>query len=403
MRLISPVPASLTVNAIFIILLLPITTGCSGGSDTVQATPTDDPDTNNTNDVDDVVATTIVKDGTAVETAALVSLGEKLFNDTSLSTPAGQGCVSCHDPTTGFTDPDSADPTSLGADGISIGTRNSPTASYAAHIPDSRTITRDDTLQEVRIGGQFLDGRAESLEAQAKAPFLNPAEMNNSSKSEVIDKIKTAPYAADFTALFGDTVLDDVDRAYDYIADAIAAFERTDLFSPFSSKFDQVAAGNAMFTMSEANGKLLFEGKGQCSVCHQTPGAGKQVFSNFEYFNIGVPANSELETDLGGAVNDAGLGATDIGTSRDDDGKFRTPNLRNVAITPPYMHNGVFTTLTEVVEFYNTRDDGFFAPPEIAVNVFEPENAAPDMGNLGLTAQEIADIVAFMETLTDQP
>ncbi len=374
----------------FSLLLL---SGCSDSS-----TPTD---TNNTTDDDTVttVETTTVKDGAVVETAALVSLGEKLYNDTDLSSPAGQSCASCHTPAVGFDDPDSGDATSLGADGTSIGNRNSPTASYAAHIPDTQTILRappgGGPAIAVLIGGQFLDGRAESLEEQAKGPFLNPGEMANASEADVIATIKLATYAADFEALFGASILDDVDASYDYIADAIAAFERTTLFSPFTSKFDQVQDGSAVFTLAETRGQNLFNGRAQCDTCHTTGNGEPQVFSDFEYKNIGVPANTTLDADLGAPANDMGLGG-ETGDAQDN-GKFRTSNLRNIAITAPYMHNGVFTSLQEVIEFYNTRD---ITPvtPEINQNVDDGGN----IGELGLSAGEIQDLIAFLETLTDQ-
>lgn len=377
-----------------LILCLLIISGCSE-QNSDGAVITDAPTTITETTINE--ETTTVKDGSVVNTAALESLGEQLYNDTSLSVPAGQSCASCHTPSVGFDDPDSGDATSLGADGSSIGNRNSPTASYAAFIPDSQIVSRPAPgggTALVLIGGQFLDGSAESLEEQAKGPFLNPVEMANASKADVIDKIKVASYAEEFEALFGANILDDVDASYDYIADAIAAFERTDFFSPFTSKFDQVQVGAAVFTTAEARGQALFNGKAQCDRCH-TPNGNPQVFSDFEFKNIGVPANSELITTLGSFI-DNGLG--DVTGDAVDNGKFRTPNLRNIAITAPYMHNGVFTTLTEVIEFYNVRDTTFPDAPEVNQNI---DNGGR-IGELGLTANEIQDLVSFLETLTDQ-
>ncbi|MCK4834797.1 MAG: cytochrome-c peroxidase [Gammaproteobacteria bacterium] len=385
--------ATLFVSAFICSIIL--LSGCSDSSSDetplTDTTPNNEPIT---------IDTTTVKDGTVVETAALVSLGEKLYNDTSLSDPAGQACASCHTPAVGFDDPDSADATSLGADNASIGNRNSPTASYAAHIPDSHTILRTPVgggvAFPVLIGGLFLDGRAESLEEQAKMPFLNPVEMANANESAVIDSIKLAVYAGDFETLFGTNILDDVNVSYAYVADAIAAFERSTFFSPFTAKFDQVQNGNAVFTQAENRGQNLFNGKAQCDTCHTTPNGDPQVFSNFEYKNIGVPANNTLDIALGAPANDPGLGG-DTGIAQDN-GKFRTSNLRNIDITAPYMHNGVFTTLVEVVEFYNTRDSGFPDAPEVPQNM-DDEGA---IGELNLTAGEVQDLVAFLKTLTDQ-
>ncbi|TQV74972.1 cytochrome-c peroxidase [Aliikangiella marina] len=359
----------------------------------VENPPEDD------NDPDE--PTTTLVDGTIVNTAALVSLGEQLYNDTNLSTPAGQSCASCHSLSAGFADPNTQNPTSLGADGISFGGRNSPTASYAAHIPAPQIVMRTPpnggNANAVRIGGLFWDGRAESLEEQAKGPFLNPVEMGNSDESEVIAKLRNAAYAGEFEALFGNNILDDVDRSYDYIADAIAAFERTDVFSPFSSKFDQVQNGTASFTAAEQRGENLFNGRAQCDRCHSSDADQPQMFSNFEYENIGVPSNPLLPAVMSDpSFVDNGLG--DITGNNRDNGRFRTSSLRNVAITPPYMHNGVFNTLREVIDFYNTRDTSFNQLPEVAENVDQGGN----IGELGLNENEINDLIAFLETLTDQ-
>ncbi len=353
-----------------------------------------------TTTTDTTAATTTTTTTTDTTTVTLASLGEKLFFDTSLSVPAGQSCASCHTPSAGFADPDSGSPTSLGADSTSVGNRNSPTASYAAHIPNSQIVTRGAPgggTRTVLIGGQFLDGRAESLEEQAKAPFLNPVEMANASEAEVIDKIKLADYASDFETLFGVGILDDIDASYDHVADAIAAFERTSVFSPFTSKFDQVAAGTTTFTAAEARGRQLFNGRAQCDTCHASPNNSEEVFSDFEFKNIGVPRNGTLLNILSDSgFIDNGLGG-ETGSNADN-GKFRTPNLRNIANTAPYMHNGVFNTLTEVVNFYNTRDTTFPDAPEVNQNV----DQGGRIGELGLNANDIDDIVSFLGTLTDQ-
>lgn len=339
---------------------------------------------------------TTVHDGTQVLSSALISLGQSIYNDTNLSEPAGQSCASCHTPTiaAGFDDPDSNQPTSLGANGSSFGTRNSPTTSYVAHIPPGQTILRviGGVIRPIQFGGQFLDGRASTLEEQAKAPFLNPDEMAIPSSLELIQKIQQASYAGDFEALFGIGVLDNTELSFNYITDAIAAFERTDLFSPFSSRFDQ---GN--LTASEARGQRLFNGRAICDTCHQSPSGFREVFSDFEFRNIGVPRNLTLLSNIGNQnFIDRGLGG--VTNNPLDDGRFRTPTLRNIANTAPYMHNGVFNTLTEVVQFYNTRDTSFTQPPEISRNL----NQGRNIGELRLNARDVQDIVAFLETLTDQ-
>lgn len=331
----------------------------------------------------------------------LAVLGQKIFEDTNLSESAGVSCATCHDASFGFAEPDFGEPTSLGA---GIGTRNAQTASYAAHIPQRQIIADgSNTL----IGGQFWDGRASTLEDQAKQPFTNPLEMANVDDAAVITKLKAAAlaggYEVDFNVIFS-TVLADVDvlvpeqvdAAMNQVVEAIAAFQRTKRFTKFNSVFDDVKAGSAVFSASAARGELVFNGKGDCSRCHFTPtDRGEQVFSNFEYFNIGVPANADLLLDLlDPEFIDNGLGGVDGGVSTDN-GKFRVPSLRNIADTAPYMHNGVFTSLVDVIDFYNGELGG---APEVNANL--------DSGGQyiigGMTIQDKADLKAFLETLSDR-
>lgn len=337
--------------------------------------------------------------GTAISSAiSLQGLGESLYFDENLSNPPGQSCASCHLPTAGFADPDSHFPTSEGIITGRFGNRNSPTAGYAAYIPDFHFDADDNQF----VGGQFLDGRAANLEEQAQGPFLNALEMNNADMAEVVGKIRSASYADDFEAVFGTGALENVDTAYVQISEAIAAFERTAVFSPFTSKFDAMQNNTAIFTIAEQNGQNLFNGKAQCARCHSTS-SGEQVFSNFTYRNIGIPANPNnpflyldvslnpdgtdyVDTGLGGVIDDAR-----------SIGRFRIPTLRNINETAPYMHNGVFNTLEEVIDFYNRRDvDGITA--EVDQNV----NDAANIGELGLSDSEIQDLVAFLLTLSDQ-
>jgi cytochrome c peroxidase len=354
--------------------------GCGGSSSTNAATTT--------------AAATI-------DTSARAVLGEKLYFDTNLSNPPGQSCASCHLPTAGFADPDSDQPTSEGAIAGRFGNRNSPTASYANQIPEFSFVVGG-AGDGHYVGGQFLDGRASTLELQALAPFLNILEMNMDSEAAVIDQIKLATYATEFETVFGTAALDDSAAAYQQVSQAIAAFERTAVFSPFNSKFDAVQNGTDVFTVSEQNGRALFNGQGDCARCHRTGDGNTEVFSNFEYSNIGTPANPNnpflaLESSLnpdGASFVDLGLGATV--NEAGENGKFRTPTLRNVNLTAPYMHNGVFTTLTEVVDFYNRRDVDSIVP-----GVNQNVDNGGNIGELNLTPGEVQDLVSFMQTLSD--
>ena len=226
--------------------------------------------------------------------------------------------------------------------------------------------------------------------------------MGNASASEVINKVAQSTYATEFELLFGDDILLDSDRAYNYLADAIAAFERTAIFSPFSSKFDQVQAGTASFTNAERQGQTVFNNKGDCQRCHGTNAAGAntnnpEIFSDFSYKNIGVPSNPLLPAFIEDPLFiDLGLGAQS-GNDRNN-GQFRVSTLRNIANTAPYMHNGVFTTLREVINFYNTRDTSFTEVPEVSQNL----DQGGRIGELNLTENEIDNLIAFLETLSDE-
>ena len=308
--------------------------------------------------------TTRLIDGKIVNTQQLVDLGSLLYHDSNLSNPIGQSCASCHDINNGFTDPNSANPSSVGADQQSFGIRNSPTTSYSAFIPPQRLVQTQRRTQRL-IGGLFVDGRVQSLEEQAKMPFLNPNEMGNTSVQEVVAKISESTYASDFEFLFGEGILLNPEQAYNYIVDAIAAFERSDILSPFSSKFDRVQAGTISFTAAEERGLNIFNTKGQCQVCHTM---NRSMFTNFTYRNIGVPSNPQLLAIINAPdFIDIGLGS--ITQNPLNDGQFRVPTLRNIAKTSPYIHNGIFTTLREVIEFYNTRVTTFSLQTEVNRNV----------------------------------
>ena len=336
-------------------------------------------------------------DDAAINTiSSIQALGQKLYFDENLSSPVGQSCASCHLPAVGFADPDSHFPVSEGVVSGRFGNRNSPTASYAASIP----VFQFDAGLNRFLGGQFLDGRANTLEEQAQGPFLNPLEMNNT-KQGVIEAVRVSGYASDFEAVFGQGSLDDVDIAYENIARAIAEFERTELFSPFNSKFDAVQANADVFTPAEQRGLDLFNTKADCGRCHRTNNP-RPVLTDFTYHNLGVQANinnpfynldSSLNPD-GEAFIDLGLGAV-LNDAREN-GKFRVPTLRNIAVTAPYMHSGVFDTLQEVIDFYNTRDTN---PEQLPAEV--EENKDRRIGDLNLTQSEIDDLIAFLNTLTD--
>ncbi|MBI4776360.1 MAG: c-type cytochrome [Deltaproteobacteria bacterium] len=359
--------------------------------------------------------------GNVVVSGDIVTLGEEIFFDKNLSRPAGQSCASCHDPGVGFADPDTDLPVSKGAVRTRFGNRNAQTIAYAMFCPPRYY---DDINLTVAIpegqykGGLFWDGRASTLEAQAKQPFLNPLEMHNCDKTMVVQSVHRSRYAALFKNIFGRSVFNSVDFAYECISQALAAYMRSPEVSPFTSKYDYVKRGMAAFTDSESRGYQLFQpmGKGHCANCHEE--GTMKLFTNFGHQNLGTPRNPDLPYyNLPRSLNpdgvnyiDRGLGDSlrSAGYSEEEasmeDGKFKIPCLRNCAVTPPYTHNGYHQTLREVIVFNNTRDlpDANWPESEVAENVHRHPMAMPGtLGRLGLTDQEIDDLVAFLQTLTD--
>jgi len=343
--------------------------------------------------------------------ASMRSVGKKLFFDEDLSSNGDQSCASCHDPAAGFADPSvtAAAPVSEGSVPGRFGNRNAPTAAYTSLIPQfapQMTQTVDLTVSNFQ-GGQFLDGRASTLVEQAKAPFLNTVEMNNADKAEVVSKVQNASYADDFIEVFGANAFNDVDQAYDNIAAAIAVFETSSEMNPFTSKFDAIMAGNASFTASEQRGFDLFKGPvAKCGNCHtvDTPAAGS-LFTDFNYYNIAIPVNTDNPAYVtNNSFRDGGLGDSPVITvpveQVAEQGKFRTPTLRNVELTAPYMHNGVHSTLDEVIQHYDIDVANLFITPEVNANIANELDPGGFTG-LGLQPQDYTDLEAFMLTLTD--
>jgi len=337
------------------------------------------------------------------------SVGKKIFFDEDLSSNGNQSCGSCHDPAAGFADPNvlATSPVSEGSVPGQFGNRNAPTAAYASLIPPFAALmtqTVDLTVSNFH-GGQFLDGRASTLADQAKAPFLNPVEMNNADKATVVTKVQNSSYADEFIEVFGANAFANVDQAYDNIAAAIAAFETSSEVNPFTSKFDAVMAGNASFNMSEQRGFDLFTGTAaKCGNCHtvNSPDATGSLFTDFNYYNIATPANpgnpANPFTDIG--LGDNMLIANPV-TRAAEQGKFRTPTLRNVELTAPYMHNGAFATLNEVIQHYDLgATEGLFFRAEVENDIALELNYRLDLP-LGLSVQDYTDIENFMLTLTD--
>ena len=314
----------------------------------------------------------------------LAALGGKIFLDTSLSNPPGQGCVSCHSPKDAFADPRRISP---GAVKGRVGRRNAPSLMYAALIPSQRLEdTYDDNgeLEYIVEGGLFLDGRAHDLLDQVRHPFFDKNEMNIAGAKELAGKFRDGDYAKEFEDLTDKEINEKT-------FEALVAFLREPMFRPFNARIDEYWAGDKKaLSLSEKRGLDVFQTSGGCSTCHLTGVASwpKPLLTDSGFDNLGAPAIGEI---------DPGLGA--ITGKAEELGKFKVPSLRNVALTAPYLHNGSIKTLKEVIELYNKRD---LEPERWGVTNYPRTVNHEDMGDLGLTDQEVDDLVALLAAFTDQ-
>ena len=277
-----------------------------------------------------------------------IALGRFLYYDKRLSKDASIACASCHNPFHGFTDPAR---TSSGV-GFKLGARNSPTV-----------------INRLFSAEQFWDGRAPDLEAQSHGPLTNPVEMAMGSNDEVVARVQAvAGYKPLFAKAFGDETID-----LDRIGKAIAAFERTVVSG--NSAYDRYQAGDKdAMSASAVRGMALFNGKANCKACH----TGFN-FTDETYQDIGVGMDKPKPD----------AGRFDVTKKDEDRGKFKTPTLRNVAQTAPYMHDGSEETLAAVIDFY---DRGGIANP----------NLSKEIKPLHLSAQEKQDLAAFLQALTGE-
>jgi cytochrome c peroxidase len=351
------------------------------------------------------------------------ALGEKIFNDASLSASGKQSCASCHDPAHAHGPANDLSVQLGGAKGDVPGFRAAPSLRYMGSTPAFH-FEADGTP----VGGFDRDGRAQTLQEQAERPFLAPHEMANATKADVVESLKKAAYASEFRAAFGAAIFDNPEQAFSRIVFALQQFEREDpRFQPFDSKYDQFLAGKAMLSDAELRGLALFNNpaKGNCLACHPSArgvDGSAPLFTDFSYDNLGVPRNMRIAATADPAYFDLGLcgpDRSDLTARRDLCGAFKVPTLRNVATRKAFFHNGAFTNLTDVVRFYVRRDtnpeewypvgpDGVVQkfndlPSELRKNVNTsegPYNRQPGMAP-ALTEAEIADLVQFLGTLTD--
>jgi cytochrome c peroxidase len=292
-------------------------------------------------------------------TAETIALGRRLFYDKRLSKDNTLACASCHEPNAYFTDDRQV---SKGVGG-QLGVRNAPTLLNVAYQPF-----------------QFWDGRALTLEDQAASPMINPVEMNQAHKVSVSKLRRDPVYHSMFRAAFGteDVTLSRIEKA-------LASFERTLLSG--DSAFDRFQYGGQKdaLTPQQVRGLAVFinPAKGNCAACH-TINAQYALFTDGKFHNLGEGVEEDGVTfkDLGRYHQ------TGIETDR---GAFKTPTLRNVAKTAPYMHDGSLKTLKEVVDFYAGQGNS-------------NPNLDKEIQSIHLTGQDREDLVAFLNSLTgDMP
>jgi cytochrome c peroxidase len=297
----------------------------------------------------------------ALDYKAQIQLGKQLFYDARLSKNKKISCATCHKPELAFTDGLTV---ARGLNGKTL-KRNTPTL---LHVADLYSF--------------FWDGRASSLEAQVLEVIQNPDEMGMK-LDDLVNRLNQIPgYTAQFMNIYGTRV------TVRGITRSIAAYERTLMTQP--SPFDKYLSGDKTAISPPAQkGLEIFQSKANCALCHHG-----FIFTDSEFHNIGVPSLSEQNSSRlfsrgkqRKLPKDDDIGRYKLTKRREDMGSFKTPTLRNITQTAPYMHNGVFKTLEEVIEFYDKGG-------------VKNTNLDMQMKALGLTAQEKFHLIEFLKTLT---
>ena len=391
--------------------------------------------------------------------SAMAQLGLQIFYDASLSSSGALSCASCHSPEHHYGPPKDG-PVMLGGASLSRqGARAVPSLTYLERQPNfsiGPEQTDDDNMvplaqmaalgqQSARAkktasgtagsavnivpqGGLFWDGRADTLQDQALFPLLDPNEMDGGSLETVADKLRHAPYTERFAGLFGAGVFSNSKLLVSEAMFAVARYQFEDLsFHPYTSKFDYWLEGRAQLSESELRGLKLFNDpdKANCGGCHlssPTRDGLPPLFTDHQYEALGAPRNAQLTQNGDPAHFDLGICGpqrTDIADQTQYCGMFQTPTLRNTATRRAFFHNGVFSNLQQVLDFYNFRDtnpgkvypqaadgsvrkyDDLPAKYHANVDVSDPPFDRQSGETPAMTAQDEADIIAFLNTLTD--
>ncbi|WP_323046598.1 cytochrome-c peroxidase [Paraburkholderia sp.] len=372
-------------------------------------------------------------------------LGQTIFFDKTLSGNKNMSCASCHDPAYAYGPPNSL-AVQLGSDPSQSGVRAVPSLRYKAMTPpyDDNAANPDGVTQNAPGGGFMLDGRATTLATQPALPLLNPIEMNNSSPDAVVKAVQSGPYATLFQQVYGQGVFTNTTTAFTDIGDALQQFQIEEpSFATYSSKFD-LYIGNKIggtLTAAETRGLQLFNdttnGAG-CAACHYV-GANFQgsvgLMTDFTYQAIGAPRNDAsipdnpdpIPANTNTSYYDMGLcgpyatihipGSTTSGGGPDSFtgvnvpdpycGRFKVPTLRNAATRTVFFHNGVFHSLVQVINFYNTRDTNpeYWYPStggDASHPVTNPSYALFPTAASGATAQRFNDLPAAYQGNIDE-
>jgi len=328
------------------------------------------------------------------QTPEKIALGDKLFHDKRFSATGQVSCATCHDKAKAFTDSPLRTSEGIKKGGKALtGTRNAPTVLNAAYFD-----------------AQFWDGRSPTLEDQSQHPFVNPVEMGLKDHLPILKIVRTDPeYVKAFQQVFGKK---GPQVSMKEVQQAIAAFERTQVAG--NSPFDRYFYGGDSAALNDAQkrGFDLYVNKGRCVSCHVVEQT-QALFTDNRFHNVGVGINdiqqdvpqladaflqakatlAEVDVKVLTDKRTSELGRFAISREFEGLGSFKTPTLRNVAVTPPYMHDGSLATLKDVVVHYN---NGGVTKEGNPVNDFLSGGIRP----LNLTDQEVDDLVSFMEALT---
>ena len=359
-------------------------------------------------------------DGSSVTQASVLQVATLLFEETALSASGLQSCASCHQTAAGHADPAG---TALPIGGAAMdrqGNRSSPSLHYLEANSAFRFVGGEP------FGGFTWDGRADSRAAQAAGPLFDAVEMANPDAATLAARVRALSYFPDVARHFNLTAQSSDQDVVTALQTALETYQKLDTdYLLFNSRYDRFLDGVETLTPAEQRGLAIFNdpARGHCASCHPSqpkPDGSRPLFTTFGYEALGVPRNPNVLANADPAFFDMGLCGpkrTDLSHRTDLCGRFKIPTLRNIAITAPYFHNGFASTLDQAVSFYATRDtnpsnwypsvggtvDRFNdLPPALRVNVFTQQPFGQQPGDPPrLSPADVADLVAFLNTLTD--